>query len=142
MAIAVNFDRPCKEPRPVKVRSYKVSNIHVYKGALLAVHRGTGYAVNAANATHNQVIGVALAECDNSGGSVGDLSVQVGRGTYLFSKTSAAVTDVGCLATAVDNDTVDVGGSEVVNVGRVVGFLSTTHLWVDMNDDSINSHDA
>ena len=141
MAIAANFDRPYKEPG--KVRKYGAGAQHIYKGALLMVLRGTGYAVDAANTALGQVIGVAMEEVDNSGGSAGDLNVKVMTGTQLFTKGTAAITDIGTMAGAVDKDVVTAGeGTEVVNVGRVVGLKSTTHVWVDLDDHSLKSHDS
>jgi len=135
--LTANFDRPYKEP--AKLRSYPLGAIHVYKGDLLMVLRGTGYAVKAANTALGQIIGVATQEVDNSGGSAGDKNVQVIRGTQLFSKTSAAVTDIGVLATAVDSDTVATGGTKTVYVGRIVGFVGTTKVWVDLEDHGADS---
>jgi hypothetical protein len=114
--------------------TYPAGAIHIYKGDLLMVLRGTGYAVLAANTALGQFIGVAEEECDNSGGSAGDLSVTVRKGIYKIAKGSAAVTDIGVFATAVDSDTVATGGTKNVVVGRIIGFVSTTHVWVDMYD--------
>jgi hypothetical protein len=131
----VNQIRECKGgSMPGNCLTYKAGVVHIYKGDLLMVLKGTGYAVLAANTALGQFIGVAEAECDNHLGSAGDLSVKVRKGVYKILKTSAAVTDVGVMATAVDSDTVATGGSKNVAVGRIVGFVSTTHVWVDMND--------
>lgn len=139
--LGANFDRRYKEP--AKVRYYKAGAVHIYKGDGLMVLRGTGYAVKMANTALGQFIGVAAEECDNSAGSAGDKSVKVITGTQLFSKTSAAITDIGTMAGAVDSDTVTGGeGTEVVNVGRIVGIESTTHVWVDTDDHSLKSHDS
>lgn len=118
---------------------YPAGKVHIYRGDLLMVLKGTGYAVKAANTALGQFIGVAAAECDNSGGSAGDKSVMVHRGIFKLPKTSAAVTDIGVMATAVDSDTVATGGTKNVAVGRIVGYVSTTHVWVDMNDMSPTS---
>jgi hypothetical protein len=114
--------------------TYKLGAVHVYKGEGLMVLRGTGYAVKMANTALGTFIGVAMSEVDNSGGSAGDKEVQVRKGGIeLFSKTSAAVTDIGVMATAVDSDTVATGGSKDVQVGLIVGHDSTTKVWVDTN---------
>jgi hypothetical protein len=106
--------------------------VHVYKGDGLMVLRGTGYAIKMANTALGTYIGVAMEEVDNSGGSAGDLEVLVRRGGIeRFSKTSAAITDVGVMATAVDSTTVATGGTKNVQVGLIVKHESTTHVWVD-----------
>jgi len=132
-----NQVRSCKTTHvfhPGNSLTYPAGAIHIYKGDLLMVLKGTGYAVLAANSALGQFIGVAEAECDNSGGSAGDLSVAVRKGIYKILKGTAAVTDIGVMATAVDSDTVATGGTKNVAVGRIIGFVSTTHVWVDMYD--------
>jgi hypothetical protein len=139
--LTANFDRPYMEP--AKERCYAAGAIHIYKGDGLMVLRGTGYAVKMANTALGQFIGVATEEVDNSGGSAGDLNVKVRTGVQLFSKGTAAITDIMTMAGAVDSDTVTAGeGSKVVNVGRIVGLKSTTHVWVDTDDHSLKSQDS
>jgi len=139
--LTANYDRPYKEP--AKERTYAAGAVHIYKGDGLMILRGTGYAVKMANTALGQFIGVATEEVDNSGGSAGDLNVKVRTGVQLFTKGTAAITDIGTMAGAVDSDTVTAGeGTEVVNVGRVVALKSTTHVWVDTDDHSLKSHDS
>lgn len=137
--LTANFDRIRKNEHVTKLRTYKLGAIKVYKGDGLMVLRGTGYAVKMANTALGEFIGVATQEVDNSGGSAGDKTVQVARGTMKFTKGSAAITDVGVLATAVDSDTVATGGTKNVIVGRIIDHVGTTHVWVDTDDRGANS---
>lgn len=130
--LTANFDRTTKNAHVSKVLTYGAGAVHIYKGDGLMVLRGTGYAVKMANTALGTYIGVAEEEVDNSAGSAGDLNVKVRvGGTELFTKSSSAVTDVGVMATAVDSTTVATGGNKNVQVGLIVGFVSTTHVWVD-----------
>jgi hypothetical protein len=136
--LSADYNRPCKGD--YILRSYKLGAVKVYKGDLLMVLKGTGYAVKAANTALGQFIGVAQSAVDNSGGSPGDLSVVVRIGAdELIAKASAAITDVGVLATAVDSNDVTTGGSKYVNLGRIVGVEDATHVWVATAGTQIDS---
>lgn len=127
-----------------KLIEYALGAVHVYEGSILMVLRGTGYAVKAAQTALGRIIGVCTGEVDNSGGSAGDKKVQVRAGAIEFvNKASAAITDIGVLATAVDDNDCATGGVEVVNVGRIVGLdpaAPTTCVLVDFAAHDIDSH--
>ncbi len=105
----------------------------IYKGALVAID-SAGFAVPASDsATDNGIIGIAVEQVDNSGGSAGDLNVLVEFGRqYLLSAVSIVQGMVLEAMTVSDDDLVDDAGGPTndVFVGYLTQFVSTTSGWV------------
>ena len=85
--------------KPGLVVNYKISNVKVYKGGLLAIN-SSGYLIPIAHGTANlKFAGVANETIDNSGGSAGDRSVIVTKcGSFVFKAASGftpAIADIG-----------------------------------------------
>lgn len=72
--------------RPGIVVSYKISNVKIWKGALLGVN-ASGLVVPLGHGTASlKFVGVAAESLDNSGGTAGTRSVNVTKaGTFVFS---------------------------------------------------------
>ncbi len=126
--ILVDYDDGMYDKYPV----YQATKIPA--GALVMLN-ATGYAVNAADTTGCQVIGVAVDEADNSSGSSADIKVKVRiKGRHKFLLSSAAITDIGTIATALYNNEVSRVGTTTYDlpVGMITQIESTTHAWVDL----------
>ncbi len=102
----------------------------IYKGALVAVTTGTGYAAPAGDVSGTAFVGVAYETCDNSGGAAGARSVRVQKtGEYVYAKSGAALTDIGKTALAVDDNTVATAATtNNLAVGVAVGMTDSSHL--------------
>lgn len=85
--------------RPGLVVTYKLSNVKVYKGALVGVN-SSGYVIPMAHGTASlKFIGIANETVDNSGGSAGDKTVNVTKtGSFVMKAISGytpAIADLG-----------------------------------------------
>lgn len=109
----------------------------IYEGAMVAAN-AAGFAVNAGDDANAVFVGVAEETVDNSAGAAGDKEIKVlRRGVIEVSANhTAAQTDVGLLAYAEDNQTIDLVGNTTndVVVGRIVEFISTSKVRVDIED--------
>ena len=120
-----------------EVYHFKQGAEAIFEGALVAIN-AAGFAVNAGDDASTVVVGVADNSVDNSGGSAGDTEILVRRtGVFTFNTAyTAAQTDVNNLATASDNQTVDLAANTTndIVVGRIVEVLSTSKVRVDIRD--------
>jgi hypothetical protein len=124
--------------QPGELVAYKLNNIKVFTGALLAVN-SSGYAVKANDAAVEAVIGVAESTVDNSTGSAGDKTVDVwqsGVFDFAFSGT-ATQADVGKKVYAVDDQTVALAATTTNDnlVGRIVEFISASKVRVRISPE-------
>lgn len=118
--------------KPGIVVSYKLSNVSVFKGAMLAVN-SSGYAIPITHATANlKFAGVANEKADNSAGSAGDKSVNLTKsGSFVFKAASGftpAQGDIGKEVYANSDWEVQISTSGLTNqykVGTIVGIEST-----------------
>ncbi len=119
--------------KPGLVVSYKVSNVKIYKGALVGVN-STGFLVPMAHGTANlKFAGIANENVDNSGGAAGDKSVNVTKsGSFVMKAASGyspAQGDVGTEAYANTDWEVQVATGGLTNqykVGRITGLETTS----------------
>jgi len=120
-----------------KVLGFLMGAEQIFEGALVAVN-AAGFLVNAGDDAGAVVVGIADESKDNSAGSAGDLTLNVVRDGVVTLNTAytAAQTDLGVLAMAEDNQTVDLAATTTndVVVGRIVGFISTSKVRVDLGD--------
>ena len=122
---------------PGEMISCKMANEKVYKGTLMDV-QADGYVGQIADTDALIFAGVAAETKDNSGGSDGDLNIDIYvTGIFEFKTTGAKISWVGNLAYAdlanadsgqrVLNAT---GGTNPVVVGRIVEVVSATRVRV------------
>lgn len=120
-----------------EVLSFPMAAVQIFEGAIVALN-AAGYLTNASDAANDVVVGIAEESKDNSGGSAGDLSLAVRRRAVVTvnANHTAAQTDLGVLAYALDNQTVDLAANLTndVVVGRIVEFISTSKVRVDLGD--------
>jgi len=111
----------------------------IYKGSIVILN-ADGYAEPAsALASNVGLAGVAVHGADNTGGSNGDVSVEVfTRGVFLFAKASAAQTDVGLELYAGDDATAVAEAANLAKLGQVKGVVGTTQAWIDIAEGVIH----
>ena len=110
-----------------ELRSFKVAgSTTVFKGALTSV-QADGYA---APLTAGELFaGIAYAECDNSGGSDGDLSVKCyTRGDFEHALSGAAVANIGDAVYASDDETLTFTSTSNTYVGFCIGVPSSGNI--------------
>lgn len=108
----------------------------IYRGGLVCLNL-SGYAVPGSASAALRAIGRAESTQDNTGGSAGDLDVEVSRGTFRFANSAGddAITlaDVGQPCYVVDDQTVartDANGVRSY-AGRVM-LKDATGVWVEL----------
>ena len=119
--------------RPGLVVSYKLSNVQVWKGALLGVN-SSGFALPMAHGTANlRFIGVANESVNNASGSAGDKSVNVTKaGSFVFTPNSGytpAQGDLGAEVYAVNDNQVQIvttGLTSAYKIGTVSALENTS----------------
>lgn len=101
-----------------------IANDIVYEGAAVGLSSGNARPLTAGD----QFVGFAMERADNTGGSAGDVSVNVmTRGQVVLPVTGAsAVTDVGKAVYASDDDAFTLTASTNSPIGRVVRWVSST----------------
>ena len=94
----------------------------------------SGWAVPAADTAGFKYQGVAEEYVDNTGAN-GAKSVRVRRGIFEFVTSGAAISDVGKMVFATDDQTVAINGTtNAVYVGRIYQFVSATSVYVDTRE--------
>jgi hypothetical protein len=95
----------------------------IYKGTLVSMN-ASGYLVDAVDTSAFFFIGVAADTVDNSAGLDAAVSCPVWlEGTFMFTSTNDAVTDIGKWVYATDNQTVSTTATTNVGaVGKIVGI--------------------
>jgi hypothetical protein len=119
--------------KPGLVVSYKLSNVKVYKGALVGVN-SSGYLVPMAHGTASlKFVGVANETVDNSTGSAGDKSVNVTKnGSFVMKAVGGytpAIADLGKEVYANTDYEVQIATAGLTNqykVGTIVNVESTS----------------
>jgi hypothetical protein len=115
--------------KPGLVVSYKISNVKILKGSLVAVNV-SGYLVPIAHGTANlKFVGVANETVDNSAGSAGDKSLNVTKtGSFVMKAASGftpALADLGKEVYANTDWEVQVSTSGLTNLYKVGTIVST-----------------
>ncbi|TWT57248.1 hypothetical protein KOR42_06060 [Thalassoglobus neptunius] len=112
---------------------YKAAAEYLYAGTLAFLDATTGFLTGNDNAGANKLAGVVAEECDNSGGSAGDLSCEVyTRGEFELVGSSFAQGSVGDKVYGIDNYTIQASSSSATLVGHVTEFISATNVMVDI----------
>jgi hypothetical protein len=119
--------------RPGLVVAYKMSNVKIYKGSLVAVN-AAGFAVPVSHASANlKPVGVANETADNSGGAAGAKTLNVTKaGAFVFKAASGftpAQADLGKEVYALTDWEVQVATGGLTNqykVGTIVALESAS----------------
>lgn len=122
--------RPRQQSYPVAAATI------IYAGAMVVIN-ANGYAEPATDAANkSDVVGIAPAKVDNSGGANGDVKVLVEYGTAFLITVGASITqaDVGRTAVVSDDQTaIDAGaGAQDVYIGPVREYVagSPNKAWI------------
>lgn len=108
----------------------------IFAGAAVGLVDASGYARPLVGG--DVFRGFAISKADNSGGSAGDISVEVlDRGTVQLAVSGAVITDVGQPVYATDDDTFVFSPVGASFVGIVSRFVSSGVVDVEFNVDTI-----
>jgi hypothetical protein len=102
-------------------QSYLVGATKIWKGTLVSA-RTDGYAYAARSGTTTDIfLGVAYESVDNSGGSAGDKRCIVDKeGSYEFTLSGAAITDIGSAVYALYDNEV----TKTATYNQLVGYIT------------------
>lgn len=124
-----------KAKEPGGIQEFQMDADILYKGTMVKI-AADGYLMDAASEAGSFFAGIAAETKDNSGGSAGDLKMQVyrkGRFLLTFSDT-LTIADVGSTVYATDNQTATVtSGASKQIVGQLVEFVTASTGWVDID---------
>lgn len=123
------------------IRVYPVAaSTKIYQGTLVFL-TAAGYADDDSATGVNGFVGIAKEYVDNSSGSAGDLNVEVyTEGDFELVGSGFAQADVGSIVYAEDNFTIGVSiGSASVPMGKVVRYISSTKLIVEIDSVGVNA---
>lgn len=112
----------------------------IYQGTL-CFFNAAGYVDDDIAAGVNKFAGVAVDDYDNSAGADGDLQAEFfSEGLFALEGTGFTQGTVGSDIYATDNFTVQTSSSSATYVGRCVGYISSTKIWVrlDANNEPGN----
>ncbi len=137
--MALSADRITKSKGALRKQRYPVAaSTTIYAGGLVCLN-SSGYAIPAANtAGLSDVVGVACAKADNSGGSNGTIDVIVEYGGAFLINVGAGITqaDVGRSAYVTDDETVtdDDAATNDIYVGQILEYLNEAQdkAWVNI----------
>lgn len=123
--------------RPGLVVAYRVSNVRVWKGALVGVN-ASGHAVPMAHGTANlRFVGVANETVDNTAGPAGQRSVNVTKsGSFVFQPQTGftpAITDLGREVFAFTDNDVQVATTGLTSQYRVGTIVALEQSSVGVN---------
>ena len=134
MALSADRNTPRVEG-PIRRRPVAADTV-IYTGALVA-QNASGNAVPGSTATGLTALGRAEARADNTGGSAGDVTVQVRRGIFRFNNSSSADLiegdDIGKTAYIVDDETVALtDGSSSRSAAGTIYDVDDLGVWVEI----------
>jgi len=136
-ALAADFDRQMKIGGNVLEFPVEAAEI-IYKGTVCIINADGFVEAASALASNLGIAGIALENSDNSAGANGDTVVRVMTGgVHLFTKASAAQTDVGLTLYAEDDDTAGAIATNLAKLGKVVAVVGTTAAWLDIGEGFI-----
>lgn len=119
---------------------FKISNVKIMRGAAVGIELATGYVVNMTTAGGVLALGMAQETVDNSGGSAGDLSINVKlarevagvRFVNSGSTSACAQTDIGKRCYFVDNQTVSILPTAGPLAGTILDVSATDGVLVEL----------
>ena len=119
--------------RGADLTSAKAAAVNLYAGTFAFYDASTGYVTNDDNSGANAFAGIVYQQCDNSGGSAGDLSVElITEGQVLVTGSGFSQATVGDAIYASDNYTATASSSSTSLIGRCTDFVSSTQVYVSI----------
>lgn len=123
----------------------------IFKGTMVVID-ASGYAIPATAASGRRPVGIATEQADNSGGSAGDITVEVETGVHLMENDDLVQADEGSLCYLQDDQTVgklaaDSGApagivDEVVSGGAYVYFSGGEPAADDVTAEDVDAAGA
>lgn len=116
----------------------------IYDGAMVCLD-SSGFAIPAADAASNRVVGIARGRADNSGSATdGAINVYVESPVIAkFAATSITQAMVGQMMYVVDDQTFDdTIGTNAVKAGRLVEYVSNTEGWIEVDKTWVGAKTA
>ena len=113
-----------------------IDNTHFYEGMLCFYVAASGHITNVIATTANWFAGIVRKEVDNTldGHAAGGKPIEYyTKGAFLLPLPSATQAAAGDKVYAVDNYVLSLTSTSQPPVGKVVGFHSTTHVWVEID---------
>jgi hypothetical protein len=120
--------------RDGKTFGYTAAATQLLQGVLWA-RNGSGYIVNASDATGLIVVGIGGEEVDNSAGAAGDLTCNAERGVFKLANDSGTpVTEasINSVCYVLDNATVSGSGGTYDIIAGLVRKVDTDGVWVEV----------
>lgn len=128
-ATTVSLDTPRRDGTVVAHGVTKATK--VLKGTL--VQLASGYLTSMTKAASLVPAGVAYEEIYNASSTDGAVKCKVYReGTFEFILTGAAVTDIGTVVYALDNQTVTKTSTDATAVGKIAAVENTNKAFIDI----------
>ncbi len=129
-ALTADRDTPQREGEAISVGVY--TGTVIYAGAMVAIN-GSGYAVNAADATGLRVIGRAEQTVNATYYDSGDLVVPVSYGCFGWENAGdIGDADIGDIAFVVDNQTVSQATNGTYHIiAGMIRNVDADYVWVD-----------
>jgi hypothetical protein len=134
---ALSADKELSFRGEPSITLYKAGVDILYKGSFIMID-ATGYAVAGADTASCRYVGICVEQCDNSGGSAGDIEVKVETGAMgreaKVALTSVDQADVGTHLVISDDQTLADLGSATNDViaGKLIEYISATEGWVSV----------
>lgn len=107
----------------------------VYYGSLVQVN-DSGYIVAGSHANNYKFVGVCIRGNAETGHTTDKVMV-VNSGKHVFTKATAAITDIGALAYLSADDTVVTSTAGITHaciVGKIVEIISSSLVLIDLSD--------
>lgn len=130
--MAVTANQLINAQDPSCRRSYPVAASKTIYGGTI-VFAASGYASDDDNGGSNVFIGIAVDNADNASGSAGDINVDLySKGAFVLTGSGFSQANVGALCYASDNYTVTTSATSTTKIGRIVEFISSTQVRVEI----------
>lgn len=109
--------------------------VNIYAGTFVFKDASAGTGTSTTNSGANPFFGLAAVQCDNSGGSAGDLKADCHRsGVFDLVGSGFTQADVGKSVYASDNYTITLTqAATAVFIGRIARYVSATVVGVEID---------
>lgn len=112
------------------------ADTRIFEGALVCLN-AAGTATKGATALNLIAAGIAVSEADNTGGSAGDVTVEIRKGIFRFANSAAAdaitAAEIGDTAYVVDDQTVaKTNGGGTRSAAGTIFDVDAQGVWIDL----------
>lgn len=126
------------------IKYQKMAVVKIFAGAIV-MRNATGFLTKGAVSTTLIGVGRAEEQVDNSGGSAGDKSIKVRKGTFRFGNSASGdlitIAEIGKPCYVVDDQTVaKTDGSAARSIAGFVADVDDVGVWVEFDESRVQSH--